>query len=76
MTPAEAIAHLKTAGFTERSIGESVGVSQSAINKISRGDMNPNWALGQSLVELAVNTPVPDPNDPDAGRIGPAVETC
>ena len=65
MTPAEAIAHLKASGMTEKAIGTAVGVSQSAINKISRNDMNPNWQIGQALVQLAGATSLPLPANSD-----------
>jgi len=54
MTPSEAIARLKAVPMTEKAIGDAVGASQSTINKISRGDMKPNWELGHALVSLAI----------------------
>ena len=53
MTPAEAVSFLKGVPMTEKAIGAAVGASQSTINKICRGDMKPNWELGQALVRLA-----------------------
>lgn len=62
MTPAEAVAHMKRCLWTEKAIGLKVNVNQSTINKIGRGDMKPNWELGQALVRLAEETELP-PND-------------
>lgn len=76
MDPREAINHLKSVPMTEKAIGDAVGASQSTINKIGRGEMVPNWHLGAALVQLAAATPVPNPDDPDAGRIAPPVETA
>jgi len=53
MTPAKAIEHLIACGMTEAAIGSSVGAGQSTINRIRHGQMQPNWTLGQKLVEAA-----------------------
>lgn len=53
MTPSEAIAQLKKSGMTEAAIASKVGAGQPTVNKILRGQMQPNWTLGQKLVVLA-----------------------
>ncbi len=57
MTPAEAISHLLSLGMTETAVGDAVGCRQSTINRIKRGDMQPNWDTGQALIDLAANPP-------------------
>lgn len=66
MTPSEAIAALLGAGMTEAAIGQAVGVGQSTINKIKRGDMIPNWETGKALVDLAAGLPANDDSLQDA----------
>lgn len=53
MTPSLAIEILKAGGLTEQVIGAAVGAGQSTINRIRNGAMQPNWALGQKLVDMA-----------------------
>ena len=57
MTPSQAITILLQAGLTEAAIGQRVGASQSAINKIKRGVMAPTWEVGAALVRLAEEIP-------------------
>lgn len=52
-TPAEAVETLRAAGLTEATIAARVGTRQSTINKIRRGLMNPTYAVGKALVDLA-----------------------
>lgn len=47
--------------MTESAIGQAAGVSQGTINKIKRGDMQPNWETGQKLVALALTVPTDQP---------------
>lgn len=54
MTPSNAIEALRSADLTETQIGAAVGASQSTINRIRRGKMQPNYDLGLALVSLAV----------------------
>lgn len=53
MEPAEAIQKLLTEGRSEHSIASAVGVNQSTINRIRNGKMQPTYALGKGLVDLA-----------------------
>lgn len=69
MNPTEAIKKLLAHGMTESAIGEAVGARQSTINRIKTEDMQPNWATGQKLVELALAT-IPAANDDTAPRKG------
>lgn len=39
--------------MTESGIGEKVGARQSTVNRIRHGVMQPNYALGKALVDLA-----------------------
>lgn len=53
MNPSQAIARLKESGLTEVAIAAKVEARQSTINRIARGQMQPNWELGRRLVDLA-----------------------
>ncbi|OOW67121.1 hypothetical protein Xmar_07895 [Xanthomonas axonopodis pv. martyniicola] len=57
MNPSQAIAKLKQSGLTEVAIATKAGSRQSTINRIARGQMQPNWELGQRLVNLADEAP-------------------
>lgn len=61
LSPPDAIARLKANQMTEKAIGEAVGVSQSAINKIATGKVETSWKVGSALVQLA--EAMPDPVD-------------
>lgn len=52
MTPAQAIARLKSAGMTEAAIGSAVQANQSTIYRITQG-RDPRWELGNRLIALA-----------------------
>jgi IS30 family transposase len=52
MHPAEAIAKLIESGLTEGAIGKLVGVNQSTINRIRRGQV-PTWTVGKALIDAA-----------------------
>lgn len=53
MNPSEAIAELIARGYTERRIGDKIGVNQSTINRIRRGETHPAWSIGNDLIDLA-----------------------
>lgn len=53
MKPSEAIARLRTAGMTEQAIAVAVGARQSTINRIRHEQMQPTYALGKALVDMA-----------------------
>jgi ribosome-binding protein aMBF1 (putative translation factor) len=57
MNPSQAITKLKQSGLTEVAIAAKAGSRQSTINRIARGLMQPNWELGQRLVDLAAAVP-------------------
>lgn len=59
MNPSEAIARLRTAGMTEQAIAISVGARQSTINRIRHGQMQPTYALGKALVDMAAQLEKP-----------------
>lgn len=53
MTPAHAIEKLSAADWTEKAIGDAVGINQSSVNKIRHGRMRPSYEAGKALVDLA-----------------------
>ncbi len=62
MNPSQAIAALRAAGFSEVTIATEVHTTQSSINRIGRGEMQPNYTVGKALVDMAegLNAPAAD----------------
>lgn len=57
MKPSDAITKLREAGLSEKGIAAAIPVAQSTINRIHRGDMEPNYTLGKRLIEMAEALP-------------------
>lgn len=53
MNPSEAIKTLIGKGYTEAAIASLVGLNQSSINRIKRGQSEPAYVVGKRLIELA-----------------------
>lgn len=57
MKPSTAIELLIASGLTETAIGAAVGARQSTVNRIRHQKMQPTYAVGKALVDLAEALP-------------------
>lgn len=54
MTPAEAIERLRAAGYSDRWIATQLTIDLRKLRAIANGTGGGDWALGQSIIRLAV----------------------